>query len=147
LDLSPLLDDTKRTYDDAAQPFVGYGLTYETDDIVRIAHWLSVDNGKLEGESFLDEDLLAASLQRDTGDRGLPAGSPSLRYNNGFWAFNAATVLDCSTDIWVPFMSGYGGITVAMFPNGTVYYYFSDGYVHRWRMAAMETDKIRALCQ
>jgi hypothetical protein len=44
-------------------------------------------------------------------------------------------------------MSGYGGITVAMFPNDTVYYYFSDGYVHRWASAAVETHKISKLCK
>ena len=40
LGLSRELAVTKRTYDDAAQPFTGYGLTLETDDIVRIARWL-----------------------------------------------------------------------------------------------------------
>lgn len=147
LNLSPLLDDTKRTYDEAAQPFAGYGLTYEADDIIRIARWLSQRNAEIGGEPVLDEDMLAASLQRDANDRGLPTGVPALRYNNGFWGYNAATVLECDADVWIPFMSGYGGIAVVMLPNDTIYYYFSDGYVHRWASAVVESNKIRKLCQ
>ena len=146
LNLSPLLDDTKRTYDDVAQPFTGYGLTYESDDIVRIALWLSRDGAKIDGEPYLDEHMLGAALQRAGNDAGLPTTVPTLRYDNGFWGFNAASRLGCDHDVWVPFMSGYGGIAVAMFPNDTLYYYFSDGYVHRWASAAVESDKIRNLC-
>jgi hypothetical protein len=147
LNLSPLLDDTKRTYDEAAQPFAGYGLTYEADDIIRIARWLSQENTEIDGKPFLDEGMLAASLQRDADDRGLPTGVQTLRYNNGFWGYNAATVPGCAADVWVPYMSGYGGIAVAMLPNDTIYYYFSDGYVHRWASVVVESNKIRALCQ
>ena len=147
LGLSPLLDDTKRTYDEVAQPYTGYGLTYEADDIVRIARWLSQENAEIDGEPDLDEDMLAASLQRDPNDRGLTAVYPYFRYNNGFWGFNASTALGCDADVWVPFMSGYGGISVVMLPNDTIYYYFSDGYVHRWASAVVESSKIRDLCQ
>ena len=55
--------------------------------------------------------------------------------------------LGCDADVWVPFMSGYGGISVAMLPNDTIYYYFSDGYVHRWASAVVESSKIRVLCK
>ena len=147
LNLSPLLDDTKRTYGPGAQAFAGYGLTYEADDIVRIAHWLNTQNGELEGEQVFDERLFSGALQRSPDDRGLVPVYSSLRYNNSFWALNAAEAVGCSADMWVPFMSGYGGITVAMFPNDTVYYYFSDGYVHRWMSAAVETHKISRLCE
>jgi hypothetical protein len=146
LGLSPLLDDSKRTYDAAAQPFAGYGLTFETDDIARIALWLSQGNGELQGEPQLDEDMLAAAMQRKPDDPGLVTSVPALRYNNGFWGFNAAESLGCDTDLWVPFMSGYGGISVAMLPNDTIYYYFSDGYVHRWASAVVEAARIRPLC-
>lgn len=145
LNLSPLLDDTKRTYDSAAQAFAGYGLTYEADDIARIAHWFS-SGATLDDEPLFDAAMRAAALQRDASDIGLQAVFPSLRYNNGFWGFNAGPSLGCADDVWVPFMSGYGGITVAMFPNDIVYYYFSDGYVHKWASAAIESSKIRNLC-
>ena len=147
LTLSPLLDDTKRTYDSRSQAFAGYGLTYETDDIVRIAHWLNTRNGELEGEPTFDERLFSGALQRNADDRGLVPVYPSFRYNNSFWAFNAAESIGCDEDLWIPFMSGYGGITVAMLPNDTIYYYFSDGYVHRWASAVVESNKIRGLCR
>jgi hypothetical protein len=43
-------------------------------------------------------------------------------------------------------MSGYGGIVVAMFPNGMTYYYFSDGGVFRWAIAAAAADRMRNFC-
>ena len=95
LGLSPLLDVTKRTYDAAGQPFTGYGLTYEADDIARIAAWLHNDNGRLGNSQVLDLGLLDAAMQRDPDDRGLTAGSELLRYNNGFWAFDAGPSLGC----------------------------------------------------
>jgi hypothetical protein len=147
LNLSPLLDDTKRTYDEAAQPFTGYGLTYEADDIARLAHWLLIDDGIVDGKSILDARLFNAAMQRNPDDRGLQAESPIFRYNNGFWALNVAQYTGCDKPVWVPFMVGVGGIDVVMFPNDTIYYYFSDGYVHRWRSAAAESNKIRGFCQ
>ena len=48
---------------------------------------------------------------------------------------------------WLMFMSGVSGITVAMFPNGIVYYYFSDGYVFRWQSAIRAAHTIRSLCR
>lgn len=145
LNLSPLLDDTKRTYDSAAQAFVGYGLTYEVDDIVRIAEWLH-HGGQLGAESLLDEKMLAASMQRSPEDRGLEAGSANLKYNNGFWAFNAGPSLGCAESVWVPFMSGVSGITVAMFPNGVIYYYFSDSRLFRWQSGRDAAHRIRSMC-
>ena len=146
LNLSPLLDVSKRTYDDAAQPFTGYGLTYEADDIVRIANWLAYDGAMLDGEPGLDAAMLDASLQRLPGVAGLPAGSDDLYYNNGFWAYDAGPSLNCSEPVWVPFMSGVSGITVAMFPNGVIYYYFSDSYVFRWQTGREAAHAIRPLC-
>lgn len=146
LNLSPLLDDTKRTYDEYAQPFTGYGLTYEADDIVRIAAWLH-RGARLDGEPALDTAMLDAALQRSPGDRGLPAASENVRYNLGFWAYDAGPLLGCSEPAWIPFMSGVSGITVAMFPNGIVYYYFSDGYVFRWQSAIRAAHTIRNLCR
>ena len=146
LNLSPQLDVVKRTYDDAAQPFTGYGLTYEADDIVRIANWLAYDGGMLDGEPALDTAMLAASLQRLPAVSGLRAGSDDLYYNNGFWAYNAGPSLECTEPVWVPFMSGVSGITIAMFPNGVIYYYFSDSYVFRWQTGREAAHAVRPLC-
>ena len=46
----------------------------------------------------------------------------------------------------MPFLSGYGGITLARFPNGVVYYCFSDGGAHRWDRAIRGADKIQPMC-
>jgi CubicO group peptidase (beta-lactamase class C family) len=146
LRLSPQLDDIKRTYDDESQPFTGYGLTYETDDIVRIANWLAYDGGMLDGEPALDATMLEASLQRLPAVSGLRAGSDDLYYDNGFWTYNAGPSLDCDEPVWVPFMSGVSGITIAMFPNGVIYYYFSDSYVFRWQTGREAAHAIRPLC-
>ena len=149
LNLSPLLGRTKRTYDDFAQPFTGYGLTYEPDDVARLAHWLLVQEGRIGGEAVLDEALFNAAMQRDPADRGLPApeGAEAVRYSNGFWGRDVAEFIGCDKPVWVPFLVGAGGIEIVLFPNGTIYYYFSDGYVHRWRLAAGEASKFRNFCQ
>jgi hypothetical protein len=146
LNLSPQLDVTKRTYDDEAQPFTGYGLTYEADDVVRIANWLSYEGGMLDGKPALDAAMLEASLQRGAAVTGLRAGRDDLYYNNGFWAYDAGPSLNCEAPVWVPFMSGVSGITVAMFPNGVLYYYFSDSYVFRWQSGREAAHLIRPLC-
>jgi fructokinase len=43
---------------------------------------------------------------------------------------------------WVHF----GGISLAMFPNGVVYYYFSDGYDYAWRNAVKGANAIKPMC-
>ena len=146
LGLSLLLDDSKRTYDDVAQPFTGYGLTYESDDIARIAAWL-LDGATLTGEPALDPEMLDAALHRSASDPGLPAGFPGVRYNNGFWAFDAGPSLGCERPVWIPFMSGVSGITVALFPNDIIYYYYSDSYAFRWGSARRAAHAMRNLCQ
>jgi hypothetical protein len=90
--------------------------------------------------------MLDASLQRLPGVAGLRAGSEDLYYNNGFWTYNAGPSLGCAAPVWVPFMSGVSGITVAMFPNGVIYYYFSDSYVFRWQTGREAAHAIRPLC-
>jgi hypothetical protein len=44
-------------------------------------------------------------------------------------------------------MSGYGGISVAMLPNGSVYYVFSDGAQFKWAEAAIESHKLKSFCE
>ena len=149
LNLSPLLGRTKRTYDDFAQPFTGYGLTYEPDDVARLARWLLVQKGRLGEEAVLDEALFNAAMQRNPADRGLPApdGAEAVRYNNGFWGRDVAEFIGCDKPVWVPFLVGAGGIEIVLFPNGVIYYYFSDGYVHRWRLAADEANRFSNFCR
>lgn len=143
--LSPALDATLRTYDSYRQPLAGLGLEYHPDDIARLAAWL--DAGALiDGKPALDEAMLAAALQRDPAARGLPADSPNRRYNLGFWARDIGPDLGCAGPVWVPYMSGYGGISVALLPRGVQYYYFSDSGHFDWSPAAIQAAKIRNLC-
>jgi hypothetical protein len=54
--------------------------------------------------------------------------------------------IGCAHPVWVPYMAGFGGINVLLLPNGTVYYYFSDGEAYRWATAAAEAHRIRPYC-
>lgn len=146
LHLSAVAQQTRRTYDEARQPLTGWGLTFIADDVARIANWLNADGGRLDDEVLLDEGLFGAAMQRQENDRGAQAGTADFRYNNGFWAHDIAPYIACDEPVWVPFMSGYGGISVVLFPNGTSYYYFSDGYTQRWREAAVAANRIRGMC-
>ncbi|UTW44120.1 serine hydrolase [bacterium SCSIO 12696] len=143
LGLSPLSTSTLRTYDKNAQPFTGWGLMFSRGDIAKLASTLNAQETALP----VDTSMLSAALQQNPVDRGLPARSPQFRYNNGFWGHDIAPYLNCKEPVWVPFMSGYGGIIVALFPNGSNYYYVSDGGVHRWKKAIQEAHNIQPFCQ
>jgi hypothetical protein len=147
LHLSPVMDSTLRTYDAAQQPFTCYGLTYHRDDIARIAGFLNFSSGTIGGETMLDQGILSRALQRDPAHRGKYAGYPHFDYIDGMWARDLAPVLGCTKETWVPFMSGFGGISVVMLPNGVNYYYFGDSNVWDWSSAAAEIAKIRPVCQ
>jgi hypothetical protein len=146
LELSPPVYVTRRTYDAAAQPFVGYGLTLHPDDVAKLAAFINVDHGAVGGEQLVDPAMLRAALQQNAADRGLPGPNEEFRYKNGFWAWNAQKSLGCKTPTWIPFMSGYGGIVVALMPNGMTYYYFSDSGIWRWDKAAAEADRLKPFC-
>lgn len=146
LGLSPAADITRRTRDATHQPFTGYGLTLERDDVVKLARFM-MGGGRIGGNQVIEPAMLRAALQRDPGQRGLPASGPAFRYHYGVWAWNAAAYLKCVEPAWIPFMSGYGGIIVAMFPNNMLYYYFSDGGAYAWARAAREANRIRPFCR
>ncbi|WP_231902403.1 serine hydrolase [Microbulbifer thermotolerans] len=138
---------TRRTYDSVRQPFTGWGLIWLPDDIVKIASFIGIDRGKINGEQVLDANQLDAALQRSATDTGT-VPMANYRYNNGFWAHNVAGKLSsCSGDLWIPFLSGFGGITVVLLPNNSIYYYFSDNDTYYWLEAVQEAHKIRSLCQ
>lgn len=145
LNLSPTAKYTRRTYDTTAQPFTGWGLIWLRDDIAKIGRFIGIDDGVIGGTAMLDSTQLNAAMQRTPADRGtVPLAD--YYYSNGFWAHNAQTGLGCANATWIPFMSGFGGITVLLLPNDTVYYYFSDNDTYLWMEAAQESAKIRSLC-
>jgi len=128
-------------------PFGGYGLFWTQDDIAKVAKLLNNDNGMADGVQLLQTDMLADSMQQDAVDRGLDTtGSPVFKYNNAFWAkqFTSADGYTCS--FYTPFMSGYGGITVVMMPNGATYYYFSDNEEYSWSSSVNEANKLVPHC-
>ena len=130
-------------------PFGGYGLFWTRDDIAKVAKLLNNDNGFANGTQILQPDMLADSMQDDATDRGLDTtGGTGFKYNNGFWAedFTPAQFPQYSCTFWVPFMSGYGGITVVMAPNGATYYYFSDNEEFSWYDAVHEMNKLAPMC-
>ena len=94
---------------------------------------------------MLHPGLLDASLQRDSADRGLTtSGITPFKYNNGYWAldFDASDDPAYASPFWVPFMSGYGGITVTLMPNGSSYYVFSDNNEFAWSATVKESNKL-----
>jgi len=145
LGLGPTLDTTRRTPDDRAQPFTGYGLTYHRDDLLRLAAFLNADDGL--AEAFFDKAEFNKAMQRNPAARGMTAYGKTVKYQNGFWASNFQKTLGCTSPVWIPFMSGYGGITVALLPNKMIYYYFSDNDDFAWKKAVFEAGKINNLCQ
>lgn len=146
LGLSRLTSRTRRSYDAAAQPFSGFGLTLLRDDIAALAVFLGTDDGRLDGHEVLDRRLFDAIKQRRTEDPGWQAESALIRYNNGFRTFDASRFLGCDKPTWLTTLSGYGGINIVLMPNDTAYYYFSDGGVHRYLRAVQESHRIRPMC-
>ena len=132
LGLSPTLATTRRSEDAAAQPFVGWGLTYQPDDIARMARWL------MQGaDGLLDQRLFDAAMQRTPKGGGLYAGFPGFRYRAGFWTRDMGARLGCPASLWVPAMSGFGGISVAMMPGrDALFYSFGDSDHWDWGPAA-----------
>lgn len=145
INASPTAKYTRRTYDTTAQPLTGYGLAYLPDDVAKIASFVGISQGVAGGVQLLDTTLLNAALQKTPADPGLVAATDT-RYNNGFWAYNVKSSLACASDKYVPFMSGFGGITIALMPNNTIYYMFNDNSQFLWVDAVKESAKIRPIC-
>ncbi|MEZ5533285.1 MAG: hypothetical protein R3E69_12995 [Steroidobacteraceae bacterium] len=146
LSLSPVLATSRRTRDLAAQPFTGYGLLLHRDDIARLGALLVSPEPRIDGTPLFDAAQFARAMQRNPLDRGLTAIDARFRYANGFWAHDVSPYIGCAQPTWVPYMAGFGGITVLLIPNGTVYYYVSDGGAFQWRLAAEEAHRIRSYC-
>ena len=147
LHLSLLARNTRRTYDDVAQPYTGFGLTLQRDDVAKLAAFIGASDGRIDGEEVLDRNLFDAIKQRVPGDPGMVAEFEQIRYNNGFRTFDVSSYLGCESPTWLTTMSGFGGINIVVMPNDTAYYYFSDGNVHRYMTAVRESHKMRPLCE
>jgi hypothetical protein len=145
---------TLRTGDSAKGEPEGYfGLFYIQDDVVKLARFLNDSNGVVDGKTVLDPQRLRESLFRDATHLGLVTNNPreragTVRYNHTFWGreFTSAEYPQLSCDVWGPHMSGYGGNTIMMLPNGVVFYVFSDAEEFVFDTAVLETNKLAPLC-
>ncbi|MEO1038647.1 MAG: serine hydrolase domain-containing protein [Pseudomonadota bacterium] len=147
LGLSATMDETRRTADERAQPFVGWGLVMQRGDLARLMDFLGAQRGVHDGQALLDRSALDAALQRDPSDNGLPAPDAPFGYNDGFWSWNLQAYGGCDAPTPVPFMSGFGGIAAVFIPNDVAYYYVSDGYQFRWARGALATEAISPFCK
>jgi CubicO group peptidase (beta-lactamase class C family) len=145
LKMGPGVFSILRTKDDNWQgyPYGGLGMWWIPDDLAKIGHFLNAVGGVIDGEQILHPGVLSAALQRDPDDRGVNRGHQG-KYNNAFWADRYDAGYDC--EIWVPQMLGYSGIVVALFPNGSTYYYASDNRDFTWDAAVREANKITPYC-
>ena len=144
LKMGPGVFSTLRTKDDNwhGQAYGGYGLWWVPDDLAKLSAFLNTDHGVINGRQILHPDLLDDALQRDPTDRGVERDGNG-RYNNAFWADQYGS--DCR--YWVPHMYGYSGIVVALIPNGTTYYYASDGQEFTTTAAIRASENLIPICQ
>ncbi|WP_235583136.1 hypothetical protein [Kitasatospora sp. Root107] len=151
LHLSPDVLTTVRTDNSATgQPLGGYGLFYTQDDIAKVSRFMNADGGKIGGVQMLNPTLLADAMQKNPANRGITTSADTTgktyQYQNGLWArqFTSADNPVFTSPVYVPFMSGFGGITAAMLPNGATYYAFSDNNEFNWSAAAAQAYKLPA---
>lgn len=140
------------------KPFGGYGMFLIQDDIAKIGRLLNNSGGAIEGKQVLDAARLRESLFRTLvpsklgvpiPDSGEPAVRNTFRYHNYFWAKYMTTeeFPQYQCNFWISFMTGYGGNSVVLLPNGATFYIFSDGNEWVWYPAVNEINKIALLCR
>ena len=144
---------TRRTYDEVAQPFSGWGLLLNRNDFAKLVWFIGGHNKALQPHDIFAAEYYNSVLQNDDGDRGMVAAQnfrPNtkglIKYNKGFWAYNIQPILNCANEKWLPYLSGYGGLSAVILPNEMGFYNVSDGGKHAFVEALYELDKIRSLC-
>jgi hypothetical protein len=147
LGLGPGAFSSMRTSDNnwQGQAEGGYGLWWIPDDIAKLATFILLQEGKINGEQILHPEILTATLQQDPSDRGLSIG-PRSAYNNAFWAqrFGKEQGFDC--EFWVTDWQGISGNVVVLMPNGIIYYYFSDNQEFVMSPAVIAAAAIKPFC-
>ncbi|MEM1363968.1 MAG: serine hydrolase domain-containing protein [Pseudomonadota bacterium] len=99
--------------------------TYQ--EVLKLAS-LMADGGVYDGVQILHPDLTRAAMSTDT-TRGLPSGwhyaeGGEATYDMSFWLAPHQTGRICN--LRVPLMSGFGGNYVAIMPNQTIGFRFTD---------------------
>jgi hypothetical protein len=136
------------------QPSGYYGLFYNPDDIAKVGQFVGADTGIIGGNQIIDPARLKDALFK-TSNPGLPVpdtGNPTYKntwvYNHNFWGkkVTAAEFPSISCQFTIPFMSGYGGNTIMMLPNGAVYYVISDAYEFPIDAAITQINTLAPYC-
>ncbi|WP_339723148.1 serine hydrolase domain-containing protein [uncultured Paraglaciecola sp.] len=146
LGLSQVASQSRRTTDLDNQAYVGYGLFFTRDDLVRLSRFVSQQASANEESRLLAKAPLQAALQQNPKARGLTTDYSFIRYQHGFWARQVSANNVCPNTQWIPFMSGYGGITVALLAKSSIYYYVSDSFHFDWSDAIPELEKLNLIC-
>lgn len=145
--VSPDSAASARTTDTSATPWGAYGLFWSRDGLARIGAFFAGRDGSHGGTQLLSPSMLDDALQRDASDRGLPTADQPFLYNNGFWArqFTSSDDAAYTTPFYVPFMSGYGGITLTLMPNCSAFYMVNDASQYAWSAVVRESHKLRSM--
>jgi len=108
-------------------PYMASGLRLTIDDAAKITSLLQ-NRGAHDGEQLLHPTRTSDALYRSGQLAGLPTGKTfsdgDQAYHASFWSLGHQT--DTGTYFQVPFMSGAGGITIFLAPNGVSTFVFTD---------------------
>jgi hypothetical protein len=131
-----------RTNDENYNALTGLGMYFSVNDLYHLSNIFHSIKNNSSKNIFLHD-----ALNPNYSNSLEAIRSANIFYNNGFWSkvFDK-NLFGCKEDIWIPFMSGFGGITFAILPNGMSYYYFSDGYVYSWNDAVIASHNMRSFC-
>jgi hypothetical protein len=125
--------------------FVGFYPT--VDELGRVAILLQ-QLGEWQGEQVLHRELTATALYR-RAENGLPAdflgnSNGTSRYLLSFWSSPEVETSGCRVE--VPVMSGFGGNSVALLPNGVTAFRFADAHNYDLGPLISVGRQLGALC-
>ncbi|MCZ6641344.1 MAG: hypothetical protein O7F71_07185 [Gammaproteobacteria bacterium] len=151
LQIAPDVYVSRRTRENgiynSGRAFGGYGMFWNSDSIVKVARLLTHDEGKIQGRQVLHPQALAATMQQDPDDRGLPMNFYGFYYNNGTWALPARLLGEqYHCDPWVTVMTGLSGIRVIMMPNGLIFYFFNDAQAFPLADQIEAANQVKPFC-
>ncbi|WP_165831981.1 MULTISPECIES: serine hydrolase [Gammaproteobacteria] len=115
LGLSSLTELFVSSLDEPHIPYAGFGHFYNTNDLVKLAQFIWLDQGEINGQQVIDATTAQA-----------PAGSKV--FENGFWFYTDETYEYCDKELTIPYLSGYGGNIIAALPNGMILYFIGDDF-------------------
>jgi hypothetical protein len=141
-------------------PVGGYGMFFIADDIAKLGNFFNNAGGIINGVQVQDPArendtmMRTSNLGLVTPDSGFYSGTPPVantyHYHNEFWDKYWTTTefpsdgFNCQ--FWVPFLSGYGGISVILLPDGGVYYIFTQSGDFYWDNAVIQLNTIVPMC-